>query len=78
MEDTMQSQLMCVSVFAAYVCQGGGVHVISHRIFFLIFIFLAAWGLSTRNLHCIMQDFLLQRTDSLWCADFVAPGHVGS
>ena len=40
MEDTMQSQLVCVSVFAACVCQGRGVHVTTHRIiFFYIYFF---------------------------------------
>ena len=78
MEDTVQSQLVCVSVFAACVCRGGGVHVTTHRVFFFIFIFLVAQGRSMRNLPCIMQDFSLQRMDSLWCTGLVAPGHVGS
>lgn len=78
MEDTVQSQLVCVSVFAACVCRGRGVRVTTHRIFFFNFFFLVARGRSTRNLPCIMQDFSLQHMDSLWCTGLVAPGHVGS
>ena len=44
MEDTMQSQLMCVSVFAACVCWGGGVHVTTHRIFFFNIYFFGSMG----------------------------------
>lgn len=74
MEDTMQSQLVCVSVFAACVCQDRGVHVTTHRIFFLIFIF----GCMGSQHPCIMQAFPLQCMDSLWCTGLVASGHTGS
>ena len=44
MEDTVQSQLVCVSVFAACVCRGGGVHVTTHRVFFFYIYFFGCTG----------------------------------
>ena len=44
MEDTVHSQLVCVSVFAACVCRGGGVHVTTHRVFFFYIYFFGCTG----------------------------------